>query len=86
MTKRVFLLGYLFVLLGSPTAATAVCSTWYQNAKSDVEKLEGYGSDLSRTALKTLRSDLATHTRLCISDCEGREFEYCNAVAKKHLD
>ncbi len=59
-----------------------LCSLHYKNVVRKVENIKGYGTNLSKIARDTLLDDLKYDTRRCISECEGKEFKYCNDVAK----
>ena len=57
------------------------CSAWVENVKRKVGNLEK--KDLSNLARKTLFDSVKIDLKLCLKDCEGARFDYCNKIAKK---
>ena len=57
------------------------CSAWVENVKRKVGNLEK--KDLSNLAKEALFDSVKTDLTLCLKECEGYKFDYCNDVAKK---
>ncbi|MBW2472538.1 MAG: hypothetical protein JRE18_10710 [Deltaproteobacteria bacterium] len=58
------------------------CNALVINVEEKVEFIKIFGPDLSRMTKQSLFDDLEIDTKLCISECEGENFKYCNEIAK----
>jgi hypothetical protein len=58
------------------------CNDLVINVEEQVEFIKIFGPDLSRMTKQSLFDDLVIDTKLCISECEGENFKYCNEIAK----
>ena len=59
-----------------------MCSHYYPNVARAMANIKGHGDNLSAMAKTKLFSDLENDTKLCLSECEGEKFSYCNEIAK----
>ena len=76
----------LFLLVANQQLSFAtegtMCSYYYDNVTRKVNNINRMGTDLSSMAKQKLYEDLIFDTKQCISNCEGKKFDYCNKVAK----
>ena len=79
--KIIVLVFILVNILFSKESIT--CPGHYDDVKRQIDKVDSYGSTLSKMAEEQLYSDLEYYTKLCISACDGEKFKYCNSIAKR---
>jgi hypothetical protein len=74
----------LIFLTVMPVAAEEgiLCDSYYNDVQRKVGFIKSFGTDLSEMTKQTLFDDLEIDTKLCISECEGEKFKYCNEIAK----
>lgn len=76
----------LFLLVANQQLSFAsegfMCNTYYEKVTRKVNNINRMGTDLSSMAKQKLYEDLIFDTKQCISECEGKKFDYCNKVAK----
>ena len=76
----------LFALITSTIPVLAeegyLCPNWYEHVQRKEKIIKSYGADLSDMAKLRLFDDLKTEVKLCISECEGAKFKYCNEISK----
>ena len=58
------------------------CNVLVSNVERKVKFIKRYSPNLSRMTKQTLFDDLEIDTKLCISECEGEKFKYCNEISK----
>lgn len=60
-----------------------LCSNAYVAVKRADDNMKQSGSNLSKTARSAIFSNIYNDLQTCLSNCSGKDFSYCNAVAKK---
>ena len=85
-TMKVTILTVLVLIFLSVMPVVAAegysCNALVSNVERKVKFIKSFGPDLSRMTKQTLFDDLEIDTKLCISECEGEKFKYCNEIAK----
>ena len=76
----------LFLLVANQQLSFAsegfMCNSYHKHVTRKVNNINRKGNSLSDIAKQQLYADLIFDTKQCISECEGKKFDYCNKVAK----
>jgi len=80
--SRFTLVSLAFAATSAFAAEGIMCDTYYTTVARKAAQIDRLGANLSRLASDQLFDDLKIDVKLCISNCEGRKFDYCNDVAR----
>ena len=75
------LAGFLIQPTLSLSAEGLMCNSYYSDVARKVNLIKSYGPNLSRMAQDKLYDDLKFETKMCLAECEGEKFKFCNQVA-----
>ena len=75
------LAGFLIQPTLSFSAEGLLCQLYFDKVDRKVNLIKSYGPNLSRMAQDKLYDDLKSETKLCLAECEGEKFKFCNQVA-----
>lgn len=84
MKKVLLSMGLSIVVCQSLIAKEgSMCGYYYDSIARKVNIINQKKNDLSKIAIEKLYEDLKFETKQCISECDGKKFDYCNNVAKE---